>query len=126
MGAGNSEGSLDAANMLKPYIARGEIKCIGSTTHEEYKKSFAKDKALQRRFEMIKVEEPDEVETQQILLKLCPSYSVFHGVIYDGTAIQEAIKLSVKYINNKKLPDKAIDLFDQAGSRWKKLCLVTR
>lgn len=119
MGAGNSEGSLDAANMLKPYIARGEIKCIGSTTHEEFKKSFAKDPALKRRFEIIKVEEPTEEETESILHWSCQSYSYFHGVTYDPSSITEAIKLSSIYINDRKLPDKAIDLLDQAGSQLK-------
>jgi ATP-dependent Clp protease ATP-binding subunit ClpC len=119
MGAGNSEGSLDAANMLKPYIARGEIKCIGSTTHEEYKKSFAKDPALRRRFETIKINEPTEKEAKKILSHLASSYTEFHGVCYSEDSIDEAIRLSVKYINNRRLPDKAIDLLDQAGSSLK-------
>lgn len=119
MGAGNSEGSLDAANMLKPHIARGEIKCIGSTTHEEYKKSFAKDPALRRRFETIKVEEPTEKEAFKILKHLAPSYTSYHGVLYSEEAILESIKLSNRYINNRSLPDKAIDLLDQAGSLLK-------
>lgn len=119
MGAGNSEGSLDAANMLKPYIARGEIKCIGSTTHEEFKKSFSKDPALKRRFEIIKVEEPSPEEAETILQHTTQSYANFHGVKYDSSAIQESIKLSCKYINDRKLPDKAIDLLDQAGAQLK-------
>jgi ATP-dependent Clp protease ATP-binding subunit ClpC len=119
MGAGNSEGSLDAANMLKPYIARGEIKCIGSTTFEEYKKSFSKDPALKRRFEIIKVDEPSVEETFEILKHASKGYADFHGVNYEIEALEEAIKLSVLYVNDKKLPDKAIDLIDQAGSQLK-------
>jgi ATP-dependent Clp protease ATP-binding subunit ClpC len=119
MGAGNSEGSLDAANMLKPYIARGEIKCIGSTTHEEFKKSFSKDPALKRRFQIIKVEEPTEEEAFEILIHSSKSYANFHGVSYTESSIKEAIRLSNLYINDKKLPDKAIDLLDQSGSELK-------
>jgi ATP-dependent Clp protease ATP-binding subunit ClpC len=119
MGAGNSEGSLDAANMLKPYIARGEIKCIGSTTFEEYKKSFAKDPALKRRFEVIKVDEPSAEESFEILQHASRGYAKFHGVEYETEALSEAVKLSILYINDKKLPDKAIDLIDQAGSQLK-------
>jgi ATP-dependent Clp protease ATP-binding subunit ClpC len=119
VGAGNSEGALDASNILKPYIARGEITCIGSTTYEEYKKSFSKDPALKRRFDMIKVDEPTELECAEILSKLIPSYSSFHGVSYSGESIAESIVLSNKYINDRKLPDKAIDLLDQAGAALK-------
>lgn len=116
VGAGNSEGSLDAANILKPYIARGDITCIGATTFEEYKKSISKDPALRRRFNVIKVEEPTPEESIEILSRLCESYSSFHSVDYEKESIVEAVNLSVKYINNRKLPDKAIDLIDQAGS----------
>ena len=116
IGAGNSEGSLDAANILKPYIARGEITCIGATTFEEYKKSIAKDPALRRRFNVIKVDEPTEEEAIEIISNLSESYSIFHNVKYDKASIVEAVKLSNKYINDRKLPDKAIDLIDQAGA----------
>ncbi len=116
VGAGNSEGSLDAANILKPYIARGEITCIGATTFEEYKKSIAKDPALRRRFNVIKVDEPSPKEAVEIISNLCQSYATFHSVAYEEEAIQEAVSLSMKYINDRKLPDKAIDLIDQAGS----------
>ena len=119
VGAGNSEGALDASNILKPYIARGEITCIGSTTYEEYKKSFSKDPALKRRFDMIKVDEPSELECAEILSKLIPSYCSFHNVSYTNESIAEAIVLSSKYINDRKLPDKAIDLLDQAGAALK-------
>lgn len=119
VGAGNSEGSLDAANILKPYIARGEVTCIGATTFEEYKKSFAKDPALKRRFNCIKIEEPSRRESIDIISNLCLNYSAFHSVIYEPEAIEEAVDLSIKYINDRKLPDKAIDLIDQAGSSVK-------
>lgn len=119
VGAGNAEGSMDAANVLKPYIARGEITCIGATTHEEYKKSIGKDAALKRRFATIKVDEPTPAEAVEILTSLCEDYAEFHTVGYEAEAIQEAVYLSDKYINSKKLPDKAIDLLDQAGSKLK-------
>jgi ATP-dependent Clp protease ATP-binding subunit ClpC len=119
VGAGNSEGSLDAANMLKPYIARGEITCVGATTFEEYKKSFASDPALKRRFNAIKIDEPSRKESIDILSNLCLNYAQFHSVIYEEEAIVEAVNLSIKYINDRKLPDKAIDLIDQAGSSVK-------
>jgi ATP-dependent Clp protease ATP-binding subunit ClpC len=116
VGAGNSEGSLDAANILKPYIARGEITCIGATTFEEYKKSISKDPALRRRFNVIKVDEPSPKEAVEIISNLCESYATFHSVAYEEEAVREAVSLSMKYINDRKLPDKAIDLIDQAGS----------
>ena len=116
VGAGNSEGALDAANILKPYISRGEITCIGSTTHKEYKKSFGKDAALQRRFYTIKIDEPTINESIEIINNLAPSYASFHNVNYDLDSIIEAVHLSNKFIHNKQLPDKAIDLLDQAGS----------
>jgi len=116
VGAGNAEGALDAANILKPYISRGEITCIGSTTHEEYKKSFGKDAALKRRFYVIKVDEPTEEESIDIISKLIPSYAEYHGVSYSKDCIATAVKISNRFIHNKQLPDKAIDLLDQAGS----------
>ena len=119
VGAGNSEGSLDAANILKPYIARGEITCIGATTHEEYRKTFGKDAALKRRFNIIKIDEPTEDEAVELLLQIAPSYASFHNVGYEIDSIIESVKLSSLYINNKKLPDKAIDLLDQAGAKLK-------
>ncbi|NDG52965.1 MAG: ATP-dependent Clp protease ATP-binding subunit [Flavobacteriia bacterium] len=119
VGAGNAEGSLDAANILKPHIARGEITCIGATTFEEYKKSIAKDPALRRRFNVVKIDEPTPKESVEIITNLCHDYSAFHAVDYTPEAIREAVNLSVKYINDRKLPDKAIDLIDQAGSTVK-------
>jgi len=119
VGAGNAEGSLDAANILKPYIARGEITCIGATTYEEYKKSFADDPALKRRFNPIKIEEPNREEAIEIINNLCQNYANFHTVHYTSEAVIEAVDLSMKYINDRKLPDKAIDLIDQAGASVK-------
>jgi ATP-dependent Clp protease ATP-binding subunit ClpC len=119
VGAGNAEGSLDAANILKPFIARGEITCIGATTNEEYKKSIAKDPALKRRFGVVRIQEPTELETINILKSLAQNYSQYHNVYYTDEAISESVRLSSKYINDKKLPDKAIDLLDQAGSKVK-------
>ena len=119
VGAGNAEGSLDAANILKPFIARGEITCIGATTNEEYKKSIAKDPALKRRFGVVRVSEPTTEETINILNSLVENYSNYHNVTYTEDAIYEAVHLSKKYINDKRLPDKAIDLLDQAGSKVK-------
>lgn len=119
VGAGNSEGGLDAANILKPYIARGELTCIGATTYEEYKKSFSKDPALRRRFYNIKVSEPTEEECLVILKNLAPAYEAFHGISYSEESIAESISLSKKFMVDRKLPDKAIDLLDQAGSKLK-------
>lgn len=119
VGAGNAEGSMDAANILKPYIARGELTCIGATTFDEYKKSISKDAALKRRFAVVKVHEPSEQESINILKSLCKDYSEFHSVSYSNDAIEQSVFLSNKYINNKKLPDKAIDLLDQAGAQIK-------
>ncbi len=119
VGAGNSEGGLDAANILKPYISRGDITCIGSTTFEEYKKSIAKDGALRRRFYLVKIDEPSNSDCEKIISSLIPSYDSFHGVKYSNESVKEAIKLSNKFIHNKQLPDKAIDLLDQAGSYLK-------
>jgi len=119
VGAGNSEGSLDAANILKPYLARGEITCIGSTTHGEYKSSFAKDPALRRRFDVIQISEPTLNEAKKLLIDITPDYANYHNVAYSIDTIDEAIKLSNQYITNKKLPDKAIDLIDQAGANVK-------
>ncbi len=119
VGAGNAEGALDAANILKPYIARGDITCIGATTYEEYKKSISKDPALRRRFNVVKISEPTPKESVEIITSLCHNYSDYHAVEYTQEAIEEAVNLSIKYINDRKLPDKAIDLIDQAGSTVK-------
>lgn len=117
VGAGaTSGGSLNAANIIKPAISSGELRCIGSTTFEEFKNHFEKDRALSRRFQMIDVQEPDEETTVKILQGLQPAYESFHGVRYSEEAVKTAVALSGKFINDKKLPDKAIDVMDEAGA----------
>ncbi len=117
VGAGAvSGGSLDAANMLKPALASGKIRCIGSTTHEEYKKYFEKDRAMSRRFQRIDVNEPTEDETVEILMGLRPKYEEYHNVRYTDGALNTAVHLSAQYINDRFLPDKAIDVIDEAGA----------
>ena len=115
VGAGGSSGSLDAANILKPALARGEISCIGSTTNEEYKK-IEKDGALDRRFQKIRVYEPSYNETREILKQLKERYEDFHVVEYTDEAVEACLKLSDRYISDRKFPDKAIDAMDEAGS----------
>jgi len=119
VGAGNGEGALDVANMLKPALARGEITCIGATTHAEYKKLFEKDGALKRRFEAITIEEPDKLQTKEILMSSKKQFEDFHGVIYPEQIIEDIIFLCEKYIPYKKFPDKAFDILDLLGSRVK-------
>jgi len=119
VGAGAAEGALDAANILKPALARGEIQIIGATTVEEYKKHIETDGALERRFQPVYVEPPNVEETIQILKILKPRYEEFHGVIYTDEAIEAAAKLSDRYITDRNLPDKAIDLLDEAGAAVK-------
>lgn len=119
VGAGSAEGSMDAANLLKPLLARGEIKCIGATTQNEYKKSILKDGALDRRFQSVKVSEPNVKETLQIMNGLKSRYESFHSVNYSEEVIKLIVKLANKYILDKQFPDKAIDIMDQAGSKVK-------
>jgi ATP-dependent Clp protease ATP-binding subunit ClpC len=119
IGAGNGEGALDVANMLKPALARGEITCIGATTHAEYKKLFEKDGALKRRFEAITIEEPDKLQTKEILMSSKKQFEDFHGVIYPEQIIEDIIFLCEKYMPYKKFPDKAFDVLDLLGSRVK-------
>ena len=119
IGAGAAEGSMDAANMLKPLLARGEIKCIGATTQEEYKKSILKDGALDRRFQAVKAIEPTPEETRDILMAIRDKYEEFHGISYDDEIINLIIELSTKYLQARHFPDKAIDIMDQAGSKVK-------
>ena len=119
VGAGSAEGSMDAANLLKPLLARGEIKCIGATTQNEYKKSILKDGALDRRFQAIKVSEPNTEETLQIMNGLKSKYESFHSVNYSEEVIELIVKLANKYVLDKQFPDKAIDIMDQAGSKVK-------
>ncbi len=117
IGAGSTNGNaLDASNLLKPALARGEIRCMGSTTFNEYYKYFAKDKALVRRFQQITVEEPTTESTIKILSGLSTYYEKYHNVHYTTEAIEAAVLLSKRYINDKQLPDKAIDVIDEAGA----------
>ncbi len=117
MGAGgNGSSQVDAANLLKPVLASGEVKFIGSTTFEEYSKNFEKDRALARRFQKIDILEPTADETIQIIKGLIPKYEKHHNVIYSAGAVEEAVKLSVQFMPDRRLPDKAIDIIDEAGS----------
>lgn len=116
VGAGSAEGSIDASNMLKPALARGEIQVIGATTVDEYRKYIEKDGALERRFQPVYVEQPSPEDTIQILYGLKPKFEEFHKVEYTPEAIEKAVKLSVKYITDRNLPDKAIDVMDEAGA----------
>jgi ATP-dependent Clp protease ATP-binding subunit ClpC len=119
VGAGSAEGSLDAANILKPALSRGEIRCIGATTPAEYRKHIEKDRSLERRFQAVKVDPPTEPETIQILLGVKDRYEAFHRVEYTPEAIEAAVYQSSRYITDRFLPDKAIDLIDEAGARAK-------
>ncbi|NNM58435.1 MAG: ATP-dependent chaperone ClpB [Legionellales bacterium] len=116
VGAGKAEGSMDAGNMLKPALARGELHCIGATTLDEYRQYVEKDAALERRFQKILVNEPSSEDTVAILRGLKERYEIHHGVRINDSAIIAAVKLSVRYITDRNLPDKAIDLIDEAGS----------
>ena len=116
VGAGSAEGAVDAANILKPILARGEIQLIGATTLDEYRRYIEKDSALERRFQPIMIEEPDENTTENILLGLKEKYESFHGVKISDEAIHEAVKLSARYIYDRRLPDKAIDVIDEAAA----------
>jgi len=117
VGAGaTTSGSMDASNILKPALSSGEIKCIGTTTYEEYKNHFEKDRAFSRRFEKIEVSEPSVTETTQILAGLKPYYEKHHGLTYPAEIIEAAAYLSDKYINDRLLPDKAIDVIDETGA----------
>ena len=117
IGAGSAEGTMDASNILKPSLARGELQLIGATTIEEYRKHIEKDAALERRFQPITVDEPSEDESVRILEGLRPGYEAHHKVSITDTAIKEAVQLSARYISDRFLPDKAIDLIDEAASR---------
>ncbi len=119
VGAGSAEGSLDAANILKPALSRGEIQCIGSTTPGEYRKYIEKDRSLERRFQAVKVASPSEEEAIEILRGIKDRYEKFHQVSYTDEALVAAVYQSSRYITDRFLPDKAIDLIDEAGSRVK-------
>ena len=117
VGAGKADGAMDAGNMLKPALARGELHCVGATTLDEYRKYIEKDAALERRFQKVLVDEPTEEDTVAILRGLKERYEVHHGVDITDSAIIAAAKLSTRYITDRQLPDKAIDLIDEAASR---------
>lgn len=117
MGAGGAEGAIDASNILKPALARGKIKCIGATTINEYKKYIEKDGALDRRFQKVIIEEPDEEKTKKILLKLKPVYEKYHNVVIEENIINEIVRLSKKYIYDRYEPDKSIDILDEACAK---------
>ena len=117
--AGNKDGEISPADILKPYLARGELHCVGATTLREYKDYIEKDSALERRFQVVNVEEPTERATIEILKNVRPSFEKFHNVMISDDAIESAVSLSVRYITNRFLPDKAIDLIDEACSKIK-------
>ena len=119
VGAGSAEGSLDAANILKPALSRGEIQCIGATTPGEYRKSIEKDRSLERRFQAVKVPPPTETDAVRILFGIKERYEKFHAVAYTDEAIESAVHTSTRFIPDRFLPDKAIDLIDEAGARVK-------
>jgi ATP-dependent Clp protease ATP-binding subunit ClpC len=117
VGAGGAEGAIDASNMFKPPLARGEIQCIGATTLDEFRKFIEKDGALERRFQPVMVQPPSEEETVEIILGLQDKYEAHHRVRYTEQAVRAAVYLAVRYISGRSLPDKAIDVIDEAGSR---------
>ena len=119
VGAGSTTGSLDASNILKPSLANGELRCIGATTYAEYKQHFEKDAAMARRFQKIDIKEPTEGETIQILKGLREKLTAFHNVSYSDSVIEEAVKLSIRHLHDRKLPDKAIDLLDEVGAAYR-------
>ncbi len=119
IGAGGPEGTMDASNIMKPALSRGEIQIIGATTTKEYTRHIEKDSALERRFQLVKIEEPNDLETEEILSGIKSKYENFHNVVYDEDVIPAIVKLSRRYIPEKVLPDKAIDIMDEAGAAKK-------
>ncbi|MCR4891506.1 MAG: ATP-dependent Clp protease ATP-binding subunit [Lachnospiraceae bacterium] len=119
IGAGGAEGAIDASNILKPSLARGEIQLIGATTYDEYRKYVERDAALERRFQPVTVEEPTEEEAVEILMGIKHQYEDHHGVVIPEETVKAAVRLSIRYINDRFLPDKAIDVMDEAASRLK-------
>ena len=117
VGAGGSEGAMDAANILKPALARGELQCIGATTLKEYHKSIEKDAALERRFQSVQIDEPSVADTIEILKGLAPKYEEHHSVRFSPEALRAAVELTARYLPARQLPDKAIDAIDETGSR---------
>ena len=117
VGAGGAEGAMDAANIRKPALARGELQCVGATTLKEYHKSIEKDAALERRFQSVQVDEPSVADAVEILKGVAPKYSEFHSVNYAADAIRAAVELTARYLPARQLPDKAIDALDETGAR---------
>jgi len=117
VGAGGADGSLDASNIFKPALARGELHCVGATTFEEYRKYIEKDKALARRFQQVYINEPDIENSISMMRGLKEKYELFHGITISDKALLASVHLSSRYINDRFLPDKAIDLIDEAASR---------
>ena len=117
VGAGGAEGAMDAANILKPPLARGELQCVGATTLKEYHKSIEKDAALERRFQSVQVDEPSVADAVEILKGVAPKYSEYHSVNYAADAIRAAVELTARYLPARQLPDKAIDALDETGAR---------
>ena len=117
VGAGGAEGAMDAANILKPALARGELQCIGATTLKEYHKSIEKDAALERRFQSVQIDEPSVADAIQILKGIAPKYEEHHGVRFPEAALRAAVELTARYLPSRQLPDKAIDAMDETGSR---------
>jgi ATP-dependent Clp protease ATP-binding subunit ClpC len=116
IGAGSAEGTMDASNMLKPALSRGELQCVGATTLKEYRKYFERDAALERRFQPVTVEEPSDADTRLILEGIKGKYEEYHGITYDSDVIDRVVRFSRRYIPSRFLPDKAIDILDEAGA----------
>ncbi len=119
IGAGGASGSMDAANIIKPALARGEMRCIGATTLDEYKKVIENDSALERRFQKVYISIPTKEQTVEILKQIAPKYEDYHGVIFSDEILEKCVELSDRYITYRNFPDKAIDLMDEVGSRVK-------
>jgi ATP-dependent Clp protease ATP-binding subunit ClpC len=117
IGAGGGEGGLDASNVMKPALSRGEIQCIGATTYKEFRKYVEKDAALERRFQSMAIEPPSAADSIEILRGLAPRYETHHKVLYEESALKAAVNLSVRYLSERHLPDKAIDIMDEAGAQ---------
>jgi ATP-dependent Clp protease ATP-binding subunit ClpC len=117
VGAGSAEGAMDASNIIKPALSRGEMQCVGATTLNEYRKYIEKDAALERRFQTVKVNEPNEEDATKILMGIKHKYESHHKAIYTAEAIEQSVKLSARYLTGRFLPDKAIDIMDEAGAR---------
>ncbi len=117
VGAGGAEGAMDAANILKPALARGELQCVGATTLKEYRKSIEKDAALERRFQAVTVDEPSVADTVEILKGIAPKYEAYHSATFTPAALRAAVELTARYLPARQLPDKAIDAMDETGAR---------